>query len=83
VTDTNETNDSKFRMILLAAKRARQVQSGAKPLVHTTARKATRIAQEEIRAGALPYEVLEPEPSEETAPEAPRKGAAPSPKAKK
>jgi DNA-directed RNA polymerase subunit omega len=83
VTNTNETNDSKFRMILLAAKRARQVQSGAKPLVHTTARKATRIAQEEIRAGALPYEVLQPEPSDEPGPEGKRKEAAHPPKAKK
>jgi DNA-directed RNA polymerase subunit omega len=45
-------------MILLAAKRARQIQSGAKPLVHTTVRKSTRVAQEEIRAGVLPYEVV-------------------------
>jgi DNA-directed RNA polymerase subunit omega len=59
--NTKETNDSKFRMILLAAKRARQVQSGAKPLVHTTARKPTRVAQEEIKAGVLPYEVLQTE----------------------
>ena len=54
---TTGSDESKFRMILLAAKRARQVQSGAKPLVHSPARKATRIAQEEFRAGVLPYEV--------------------------
>lgn len=50
--------DSKFRLILLAAKRARQIQSGAKPLVHTMARKPTRIAQEELKAGVLPFEVI-------------------------
>jgi DNA-directed RNA polymerase subunit omega len=65
-------------MILLAAKRARQVQSGAKPLVHTTARKPTRIAQEEIRAGVLPYEVLRTEAAEEE-----EQGSAATPKAKK
>ena len=59
--NTKETDESKFRMILLAAKRARQIQSGAKPLVHTTARKPTRIAQDEIKAGVLPYEVLQME----------------------
>jgi DNA-directed RNA polymerase subunit omega len=58
MTTTNEPIESKFRMILLAAKRARQVQSGAKPLVHTTTRKATRVAVEEFRAGVLPYEIL-------------------------
>jgi DNA-directed RNA polymerase subunit omega len=52
------TGDSKFRQILVAAKRARQVQSGAKPLVLTQARKPTRIAQDELRAGVLPYDIL-------------------------
>mgnify|MGYP003352858356 FL=1 len=50
--------DSKFRQILVAAKRARQVQSGAKPLVLTQARKPTRIAQDELRGGVLPYEIV-------------------------
>ena len=59
---TTETKESKFRMILVAARRARQIQAGARPLIHTTARKSTRIAQEEMRAGVLPYEIL-PTPS--------------------
>jgi DNA-directed RNA polymerase subunit omega len=50
--------DSKFRFILIAAKRARQLQSGAKPLVHTLSRKPTRIAQEEIRNGAVDWELI-------------------------
>ncbi len=50
--------DSKFRFILIAAKRARQLQSGAKPLIHTTSRKPTRIAQEEVRAGAVKWELV-------------------------
>ena len=78
MTTTNETKESKFLMILLAARRARQIQAGAKPLVHTTARKSTRIAQEEIKAGVLPFEVLQPESTEETEKEAP-----PTAKAKK
>ena len=52
------TTDSKFRQILVAAKRARQVQSGAKPLVLTQSRKPTRVAQDELRAGVLPYDIL-------------------------
>ena len=50
--------DSKFRFILIAAKRARQLQSGAKPLVPTHSRKPTRIAQDEVRAGAVKWELV-------------------------
>ena len=50
--------DSKFRFILIAAKRARQLQSGAKALVHTISRKPTRIAQEEVRSGAVEWELI-------------------------
>jgi DNA-directed RNA polymerase subunit omega len=78
VTNRNVTGESKFMMILLAAKRARQIQGGAKPLVHTIARKPTRIAQEEIKAGVLPFEVLQMENPEETEAE-----SEPAPKSKK
>ena len=62
MTESNETNviDSKYRMILMAAKRARQLQGGAKPLVHTTSRKTTRVAQEELKAGVIKFEYLHP-----------------------
>ena len=50
--------DSKFRMILVAAKRARQLQAGAKPLLQSNSKKPTRIAQQEVSAGLIPYEVL-------------------------
>ena len=59
LTETNVV-DSKYRMILMAAKRARQLQGGAKPLVHTTSRKTTRVAQEELKAGVLKFEYLHP-----------------------
>jgi DNA-directed RNA polymerase subunit omega len=48
--------DSKFRFILVAAKRARQLQAGAKPLVQTPYKKATKIAVAEISAGLVPIE---------------------------
>ncbi len=54
--DSTDNVDSKYRFILLAAKRARQLQGGAKSLIHTTVRKNTRIAQEELRAGVLQFE---------------------------
>ena len=53
--------DSKFRLILVAAKRARQLQSGARPLVQTPSKRATRIAQAEVQAGLVPFRVEEPD----------------------
>jgi len=58
VHEKTVTIDSKFRFILIAAKRARQLQSGAKPLIHTLSRKPTRIAQEEVRAGTIEWELI-------------------------
>ena len=58
MTELTEHNviDSKYRLILIAARRARQLQGGAKPLVHTTSRKPTRVAVEEMKAGVLKFE---------------------------
>lgn len=50
--------DSKFRFILVAAKRARQLQAGAKPLIQTASKKVTRIAQQEVGSGLVPFENL-------------------------
>lgn len=59
--------DSKFTFVLAAAKRARQLQGGARPLVQTTARKSTWMAMEEVIAGAVPYELpRDEEGTEET-----------------
>lgn len=52
--------DSKFRFILVAAKRARQLQAGARPLVQTQTKKLTKVAQMEVEAGLIPVEILEP-----------------------
>lgn len=48
--------DSKFRFILVAAKRARQLQSGAKPLVQTPYKKPTKVSVAELEAGLVPFE---------------------------
>jgi DNA-directed RNA polymerase subunit omega len=52
--------DSKFRFILVAAKRARQLQAGARPLVQTQTKKVTKVAQMEVEAGLVPFENFEP-----------------------
>jgi len=62
--DLPQNIDSKFRFILVAAKRARQLQAGAKPLVQTQSKKVTRVAQQELEAGLVPFEVLESGPND-------------------
>ena len=52
--------DSNYRYILVAARRARQLQSGAPPVVETNSRKPCRIAQDEIRAGKVKWEFPKP-----------------------
>lgn len=52
--------DSKFRFILVAAKRARQLQAGARSLVQSQSKKPTRVAQQEVEAGLVPFEMAEP-----------------------
>jgi len=49
--------DSKFRFITVAAQRAKQLQNGAKPRVEVRSRKPTRIAIEEVLAGAVSWEM--------------------------
>lgn len=51
--------DSNYRYILVAARRARQIQSGARPIISTQSRKPCRIAQDEIRAGKVKWEIPE------------------------
>ncbi|MFZ0956592.1 MAG: DNA-directed RNA polymerase subunit omega [Candidatus Sulfotelmatobacter sp.] len=62
--------DSNYRYILVAARRARQLQSGAPPVVDTSSRKPCRIAQDEIRAGKVKWEIPEIRPAIEQAGEA-------------
>lgn len=53
---TIETSfDSNYRKVLVAARRARQLQSGSHALVPSQSTKACRIAQEEIEAGKISY----------------------------
>ena len=47
--------DSNYRKVLVAARRARQLQNGSQALIATRSNKACRIAQEEIEAGKIAY----------------------------
>jgi len=60
--------DSNYRYVLVAARRARQIQSGARPLMEQThSRKACRIAEEEIAAGKVKWVLSAPGKSEAAA----------------
>ncbi len=62
--------DSKFRFIVVAAQRAKQLQNGAKPRVETRSRKPTRIAMEEALAGAISWEHKDPKAEQQPVEEA-------------
>ncbi len=49
--------DSKYRLIILAAQRSKQLQRGARPRIEIdpTKHKPTRIALEEIVQGTVPF----------------------------
>lgn len=47
--------DSNYRKVLVAARRARQLQSGSHALITSQSNKPCRIAQEEITAGKIAY----------------------------
>jgi DNA-directed RNA polymerase subunit omega len=48
--------DSNYRYILVAARRARQLQSGASPLIQTSSTKPCRIAAQELEADKVKWE---------------------------
>ena len=56
--------DSKFRFVILASKRAKQLLQGAKPKIRTKSKNLIRIAQAEVRAGLVDYEIVQPKKEE-------------------
>ncbi len=63
--------DSKYRLIILAAKRSKQLQRGARPRIEidATKHKFTRIAVEEVVQGRVQFHLTTPdenEPAEES-----------------
>lgn len=59
--------DSNYRYILVAARRARQLQGGAPPVIDTQSRKPCRIAQDEIKAGKVKWVIPETKSASEVA----------------
>ena len=58
----SQAPDSMFAFVVVAGKRARQLMSGAIPLLaNPRSHKATRIAMEELSAGQLEYQTPDPD----------------------
>lgn len=57
--------DSKFRFILVAAERAKQIQNGAPPKIEVKSAKPAFIALREVEQNLIGYEILEEAPEEE------------------
>ncbi|HVG35932.1 MAG TPA: DNA-directed RNA polymerase subunit omega [Pyrinomonadaceae bacterium] len=51
--------DSKYRLIIVAAKRSKQLQRGARPRIDIAPQKhkPTRIALEEVQRGKVPFSI--------------------------
>lgn len=52
--------DSKFRFVILASKRAKQILRGAKVKIRSKSKNPIRIAQIEMKEGLIDYEILQP-----------------------
>jgi DNA-directed RNA polymerase subunit K/omega len=50
--------DSKYRFIILASKRAKQLLKGAKPKISVKSKNLIRIAQAEVSSGLIEYEII-------------------------
>ncbi len=51
----DDTDASTYRFIIVAAKRARQLQNGQRSVLPATNKKPTMLAMEEVRRGLVPY----------------------------
>ncbi len=57
--------DSKFRFIIVAAERAKQLQNGAPAKVSVKSRKASYIAIREVEQQLVPFEILKKKAEDE------------------
>jgi DNA-directed RNA polymerase subunit omega len=63
-TIPDDSEQSMYRFIIVAAKRARQLQGGARPVLPTSSKKPTVIAIEEVRRGLVKYSLTGQAPEE-------------------
>lgn len=60
-----ENIDSKFRFILIAAERAKQLQNGAPPRLEVKSRKPAFVAIKETESNLVEFDLLEEDNEEE------------------
>jgi DNA-directed RNA polymerase subunit omega len=63
-TIPDDPEQSTYRFIIVAAKRARQLQGGARPVLPTSSKKPTVISMEEVRRGLVKYNASGQAPEE-------------------
>jgi DNA-directed RNA polymerase subunit omega len=63
-TIPDDPDQSTYRFIIVSAKRARQLQGGARPVLPTSSKKPTVIATEEVRRGLVKYSLTGQAPEE-------------------
>lgn len=56
--------DSKFRFVIVASKRAKQLLKGAKVKIRTKSRNPIRIAQAEVREGLVDFDIIQDRPED-------------------
>lgn len=56
--------DSKYRFVIIASKRAKQLLKGSKPRIKGKSRNPIRIAQSEVKLGLVDYEIIQPKKEE-------------------
>ncbi len=56
--------DSKFRFVILASKRAKQLLQGAKPKIKTKSKNLILVAQKEVKQRLIDYEIVQPKAEE-------------------
>ena len=50
--------DSKYRFVIIASKRAKELLKGAKPRVKSKSKNPIRIAQNEVKLGLVDFEII-------------------------
>lgn len=56
--------DSKYRFVIVASKRAKELLKGAKSRIKTKSKNPIRIAQNEVKMGLVEYEIIKPKKEE-------------------
>ena len=65
MTTIESSLHNKYSLVKGAARRARQLQSGAQPLIAAKSTKACRVAQDEIKQGQVKYVLPHERPASE------------------